>query len=342
MAKEPDGSPGKICTHKGCQQTKGLSKTKAGNWYCGAHHPIKKARHKAGSAKGGKRAGQTKRENRDAELLTLDIQPNKASILAALVQQANFLAKDMGPRELRRHRMVVELLDRIHDHATDEGDDAKKEAKVVAILESTLPDEIKLGKLVDVVGPARACELVKIEIVRDDYEKETLDGEQLLREGGKGGVASITKPENFEVSESIEGDVPGVDLEAPTFDELQAGATPVDGTIPIPAPGADPVAVPPAAAATPPPQAPQAPPGHDKESLGQRQSRELMGLYRVKVRGNFTDLDKVTKTFYAALMEGVPFESLRQRVMFPKSDTDQATMMVSDVKAAIAKRKGAG
>lgn len=66
--------------------------------------------------------------------------------------------------------------------------------------------------------------------------------------------------------------------------------------------------------------------------MAYHQAKELLGIYKVKVVGGFTPHDQVLKMFHDALLEGIPLEALRQRVMFPRSDTDQPGMMVKDAR----------
>ena len=52
-------------------------------------------------------------------------------------------------------------------------------------------------------------------------------------------------------------------------------------------------------------------------------------------------LDEVGQIFYNALLEGMSFRDLQQRIMFPKSDTDQPDRMVADVKTDSRKKESA-
>lgn len=324
----PKDDPDRKCVYRGCNQRKGLKKSQAGNWYCVAHHPDSKKKHKAAASRGGKASVRVQREERDAELLTLQIEPNKASILKALVLQGNYLAKDIGPKELKRHRMILEIMDRIHDYATEEGDDAQKQQKVADIMASELPPEIKLSKLTDVVGPAKACEMIKVTVTRNAYEDKVLDGEKLLKEAGADGAATISLPQNFEVETTEDtADLPPVEL----------GTVQTEPGAPVTAPSG--AALPATAPAEPAP-----PPSESldqKERRAVQQAEELTGLYRAKCPLSPTPIDTIRRSFFQGLMDGAPFRELQARCMFPKSDTDQPAMMVKDVIAAEAKRKAA-
>lgn len=331
------GKGDQTCVYKDCAVKVGLKKSKSGNLYCAHHHPDTKKKALNGAKRGGKiRAAQEKAEaagKPGPETVNLEIEQNKASIIRALVQQANFLGKDLGRKEIKRHRLFLELADRIYEYATEEGDDAQKEAKIAAIVASELPDSIKLSKLVDIVGPVRAMELVKVKIERTGHPEGTLlDGMQLLKEAGKDGKETITKPPHIHVEESDDtSDVP--DVAIPTEGSPMPGLTNLEKDAAAAAAEAKPPAPPPAPAPT------RSPEELDAERI--HQSKELMGLYRAKVRGGFTPHDEVEALFLKALRDGLPFRMLQQRVLFPKSDTDQPTMMIKDVMDAMSRKESA-
>ena len=272
-----DEKPKRTCASKGCDAKLGLKKTKAGNWMCVAHHPESKKKHKESTSRGGKKSAKVQHGER--LLLTLKIDGNKQSVVKALVDQVNFLAKDVGQKEIKRHRLIVDINKLIHEFATEGVGEGEKDEKVKQLLESKLPPSIKLGKLVDLVGPVHAMELVEVELERDTYEEKTLDGVALLQ-GGDGKAPGISVPDSFSIEEKDDtaDDVPELDVGIPDRPEGQAQAA----------------------------QAPQALPGTgapaDKppETLEERKARathqtnELVGLYRTKIVGSIRKIGRAS------------------------------------------------
>lgn len=304
----------------------GLKKTKAGNWMCVTHHPESKKKQREATSKGGKASAKVQHGER--LFLTLNIEPNKGSVLKALVAQANFLAKDVGPKEMKRHRMIVDINKLIFEFATEGLGEGEKDIKVKELLDSKLPPSVKLGKLVDLVGPNAALELVQVELTRDSYEHEVLDGVKLVQDA-KVGEGSISTPHalHIESKDDTSDDVPDLDVGTPDQ--------------PDPKDQAEAAAIAAAASVKETPEEPKENP-EDRKARAVREANELVGLYKTKIIGSIRTLAEVGKIFYDALLAGeVTFRDLQQRVMFPKSDTDQPDMMVRDVKDAAAKRKTA-
>jgi hypothetical protein len=331
-ADDGDDKSERQCVHKGCSRRVGLKKSKSGNWYCATHHPDLKAKVHAKLVEGGKKRG--KQQQQEKILLTLNIEGNKGSVLKALVQQVNFLAKDVSPKEMKRHRMIVDINKLIYEFATEGVGEAEKSERIKELLESNLPATVKLGKLVDLVGPNQAMELVKVELQRDEYAEETLDGVKLLQAKTDDGKPAVSTPHSLSIEEKEDtaDDVPDLDVGIPDGPDSLPGQGKADA-----APQA-----PPGGGTQPPAQAAPA-----EESLEERKARavhsanELVGLYKTKIIGSIRTLDEVGKIFYDAILDGVNFRDLQQRVMFPKSDTDQPEMMVRDVREAASKRRTA-
>lgn len=348
-----DSNNDRTCAFGECNTKLGLKKSKKGQWYCTNHLPANRKKAKKDAIARGKKSGKKRREDAHADTFTFVTEPNKASVLRGMLAQVNFLARDVRPRELRRHSMIKSIWDTIWEYAADEGNDALKEQKASDIMESELPDAIKLSKLVDILGPKAALEKIRVKIKRGGHEKEMLDGVELLKAAGTSGMPTISTPDNFTFSENEktedvppEMDLPMAPLEPGTEAPVLPGEPPAEVLVPPPAaPVGDPAvaAAPapaaPAAQASATPSAPQQPPDN---ATAFHQARELLGIYRTKVVGGFTPHEKVLETFHQALKDGVPFEDLRQRVLSPRSDTDQPHMMIKDVKARIEQRKATG
>lgn len=340
MAKGKAGKPAgddeekseRQCVHKGCSRRIGLKKSKSGNWYCATHHPQLKASVRIKAIAGGKARG--KQQQQDKVLLTLNIEGNKGSVLKALVQQVNFLAKDVSPKEMKRHRMIVDINKLIYEFATEGVGEAEKSERIKDLLESKLPASVKLGKLVDLVGPNQAMELVQVELEREEANETALDGVALLQQEDKDGKPLVSTPFSLaiEEKEDTSDDVPELDVGIPDGHMASEQAATAAGGAPQAPPG---TGTPPAA-----PKAPEETP-EERKARCTHEANELVGLYKTKIVGSIRTLDDVGRIFYDGLLDGVNFRDLQQRVMFPKSDTDQPDMMVRDVKEAAAKRRTA-
>jgi hypothetical protein len=347
---------------KKCKATHNTLKAKDGKWYCPAHHPDKQKEFKKATSQGGKDGGRVRREARDANVLHLKIEPNKASILRGFHDLANFIGDGLKKGETRKMGLLVNILDRIHEYATEVGDDEEKKTRVADIMASKLPDQLKLSKLVDIVGPDEALKLVPVTLDRDSIDDpHVLDGIQLLREGGDG-KPTISAPEAFKLEVSDEtADVPPVDLTEEGIKKLEEQADdaskPRAAAAPPPPPPPPQVAPSQASSTAPTPEAPVPPPpppvrteGKTAEQIAeaeryrycQQQATELMGLYRKKVTGCFMPPQAIGAIFLGALLEGIPFKELQLRVLSPRSDTEQPNMMVNSLKAEIAKRGKTG
>lgn len=306
----------KICVHRGCNHTRALKKSKSGNWYCVTHHPNSKKKQKKRNSAGGKASVRVRRKKRLLAKLNINIKDNRQSVVNALIDQANFFGQQMDRDDNKRAKLVLEIMRMIHEYTTEGMGEEEQEKQIKEIISSELPDIVKLSNLSVMVGPAKAMKLVPIVIKRDGHDDETLDGNLLLKRMSQGGKMSISKPEALTFEESLNTeDVPPPQLSS--VDE------------------ADPTAPP------PPPEKPKPKETEDeKKARCFRQAKELLGLYKIKVSGNFRNANEVGKIFYYALLDkDMPFDKIQQRVLLPKSATDQPEMMVKDVLAAVPKPK---
>jgi len=305
----------KTCVSKGCNQSRGLKKAKSGNWYCVTHHPDSKKKHKKNQSAAGKASVRVRRKKALAKKLDISLEGNKLSVVNALVAQANFYGRKMELDDLPRAKLMLDIMKLIHEFATEGVGEEEKREQIKEIIDSELPDMVKLADLSMMVGPAQAMKIVPIKVKRDSYKGTTLDGNKLLQNLGKEGAPTISKPETLEFEEREDtSDVPDIEIPAATDSPASDG------------PGAAP------------PQEPKPPPKpaetvEERKTRCFRQAKELLGLYKVKVSGNFRKANDVGKIFYHALLDDdVPFNDLQQRVMMPKSATDQPEMMVKDIK----------
>jgi hypothetical protein len=287
------------------------------------HHPDTKKKGKKKSAEGGKKSGKTRRKKALAKKLNISLEGNKRSVVDALVEQANFYGKEMERDQLGRAKLMLEIMSMIHEYATEGIGEEERKEQIQEIVKSELPDIVKLANLSTLVGPAEAMKLVPVTMKRDSHDDTTLDGNALLANVGKDGLPTITKPESLKFEEVDEtGDIP-----APAPPSAEGSPPTAEGAAP---PGKEAPPDEPKIKETP----------EERKARCYRQARELLGLYKHKVSGNFRKADEVGKVFYYALHDDdVPFQKLQQRVMFPKSATDQPEMMVKDVKAAMPKPK---
>jgi len=334
---------------KKCRAKKGLKRDPKGKkFYCPAHMPGQEKKFKAAAKEAGKASGRTRRENgKNQPTLDIEVEGNKASIVKTMIAQANFLGKGLKRSELRKHRLLIDLMDRIHEHALEEGDEEIKQQKVTSILASKLPDTIKLSKLVDLVGADEAMKMIPVEIERHGYEDTTIDGQKLLEDAGKDGEATIGKPQSMTYAEG-EGDEtadvsePPAPLAVPEptkAEDKKRSEEPPPPALPTPETSppqeAEPVDAPPSAPSPAPSEVPKETP-EERASRCYRQGRELMGLYRKRVSGSFQPPAKIAKKFHDALLEGLPFNKLQERINHPKSAGDQPDAMISDVKKDLA------
>ncbi len=306
----------KICVHKGCNHTRALKKSKSGNWYCVTHHPDSKNKQKKRNSAGGKASVKVRRQKRLLKKLNINISNNRQSVVNALVDQANFYGQGLERDDNKRAKLVLEIMRMLHEYATEGMSDDEEEKRVKEVIASKLPDIVKLSNLSVMVGPAKAMKLVPIAMKRDEHDNETLDGNLLLKRMGKDGSMSISKPEAITFEESLNTeDVPPPQI--PSGDEAAPTAAP------------------------PPPEKPKPKETVDEKKVRcYRQAKELLGIYKVKVSGNFRKAEDVGRIFYYALLnDDMPFDKIQQRVLLPKSATDQPEMMVKDILAAMPKPK---
>lgn len=300
-----------------CSATRGLRWVADDQeWYCPPHFPGGKTAYKAASSIGGKNSGKVRREKKVAKLLHLKIEGNKASVLSCKIARYNHLADGVSPKDSRRHRLLDLLENAIYEYCTEDTGSVEKDEKVKIIMTSKLPDAIKLSKLVDLLGPVEAMKLVPLELERDPYTQQTLDGQKLLQGKGSEGE-TISKPPAMEIHEAEEtSDVPDIALAAPPDDSVKVPSGPAPEAPPaVPLPKESP---------------------EERKARIARQAKELTDLYIVKVRGGFRSAQEIMDAFARALEEDIKFKDLQQRVLFPKSDTDMPEAMVSDVKRASA------
>lgn len=331
------------CSKPSCKQDKILKLHKgSGKKYCSNHHPSRRKKAKKDSSEGGKKSAEVRAEARriDSIVSQFEITGDKTSAIKQLISLFNFTGQIVHLHDLKTLKQLGDWAAKIHELCDKDSGEMEEEESIKAIMDSDLPDFIKLSKVADLVGPKKAVEMVTLEQEADEYTAHVLDGVEMMKEEGEDGEATIGIPDTLkfrsldEEGEEEEGEgepeeagkkkeIPALDLPAKEDSipsQGDASASPPEHTIP-------PTAEISASAGTP----------EEREARIQRQSDELLKLYRKKVGGSFKLPAAVRVVFESALHEDVPFDPLKMRCQNPKSNTDQPEMMVRDVRKAVEK-----
>jgi len=330
------------CSKPSCKQDKILKLHKgSGKKYCSNHHPSRRKKAKKDSSEGGKKSAEGRAETRRIESIVsqFEVTGDKSSAIKQLISLFNFTGQIVHLHDLKTLKQLGDWAVKIHELCDKDSGEMEEEESIKAIMDSDLPDFIKLSKVADIVGPKKAVEMVTLEQEADEYTAHVLDGVEMMKEEGEDGEAPIGTPDTLkfrnldEEGEEEEGEgeqkeagkkkeIPALELSAKETIPSQgdASASPPEHTEPA-------TAEPPASAGTP----------EERETRIQRQSDELLKLYRSKVGGAFKLPAAIRVVFESALHEEVPFELLQRRCQFPKSNTDQPEMMVRDIRKALEK-----